>query len=359
LAQRACLAIGLRESLSTFAPTEHHEHTRAVTDHDAAHARGALNRAPVFCFGSGLDRERANEADSVCSDVAQERMTFRVQSYPDVSTFAERARPYLLNDEACNNLQLGLIQRAVDDASLAFDFAATVESASGQVLGVLTRTPGRSLIVSELPIEACGPTAAVLVDTLSHLTGVFGPSSAAGALAAELARRLEVTVIPHTRQGLLTLRTVNPPRQTIGSFKRAQPEHIPVILEWMLLFHEELPELGPPPPASSTENRLHAKQVFLWVDQNAQPVSMAIRVRESPRGGFIGYVYTPKSSRGLGFASNCVSHLSQATIDDGKDFCGLYVDLLNPISTRMYYNLGYSLIGESNELRLAARGEQC
>lgn len=114
--------------------------------------------------------------------------------------------------------------------------------------------------------------------------------------------------------------------------------------------------MGAPPPAALTERRVRATQVFLWFDQNSQPVSLAMQVRDSPHGGIIGYVYTPHDCRGLGYASNCVARTSQAILDDGKDFCGLYVDLANPISTRMYSNLGYHLIGESNEVRFAPLG---
>lgn len=285
-------------------------------------------------------------------------MTYRVQTYADIQTFAEHADPFLLKHEARNNLQLGLIRHALDDASFSFDFAATVESATGLVSGVLTRTPGRGIVLSELPPEAHETVASVLSTAIPDVSGVVGPACTAGCVASEIAKRLNVTVAPHMRHGILELRAVSHPRAVIGAFTGARAEHLPVVLEWTALFHEELPELGPPPPIGLTESRVRNKRVFLWLDGNSEPVSMAVRVRESPHGGFIGYVYTPSKHRGHGYASNCVSWTTQAILDEGKEFCGLYVDLMNPVSTRMYSGLGYNFVGESHELRFLPRTEQ-
>jgi uncharacterized protein len=186
---------------------------------------------------------------------------------------------------------------------------------------------------------------------MPDVIGVLGPAGTAGGVATEVAKRLNVTAVPHMRHGILELRAITAPRAAIGSFTAAQAEHLPIVLEWMTLFHAELPELGAPPPVGVTESRVHSKRVFLWLDGNSEPVSMAIRVRESPHGGFIGYVYTPSKHRGYAYASNCVSCTSQAILDEGKEFCGLFVDLMNPVSTGMYFGLGYRLAGESNELR--------
>ena len=61
--------------------------------------------------------------------------------------------------------------------------------------------------------------------------------------------------------------------------------------------------------------------------------------------------------RGRGYASGCVAALSQAMLDRGKRFCALYTDLSNPISNKIYQNVGYRPIvdcsmvsfGESKE----------
>jgi hypothetical protein len=280
-------------------------------------------------------------------------MSFRLQTYTDVRSFAEKAFPHLLSDEPRNNLQIGLLRHGLTDSTFAFDYLATAESPTGQVVGALTRTPGRSLIISALPHLAHNAVIDAIPAALPDLIGLLGPPDTLAALAPAVAQRLAAKVVPHTRLGMLTLQSVTPPKVVPGRFETAQHEHLPVVLNWMSLFHEELPEIGAPPPAASTEQRLHDGLVFLWLDQDSRPVSMAIRVRDSPHGGIIGYVYTPRGCRGLGFASNCVARTSQAILDGGKDFCGLFVDLTNPVSTRMYANLGYTLVAESHEVRFA------
>ncbi len=78
----------------------------------------------------------------------------------------------------------------------------------------------------------------------------------------------------------------------------------------------------------------------------------------TPNGCAINLVYTPPPLRLLGYASNCVATLSQKMLDDGKSFCTLYTDLSNPTSNKIYRQVGYRLIAESQQIwfDLADRG---
>ena len=80
-------------------------------------------------------------------------------------------------------------------------------------------------------------------------------------------------------------------------------------------------------------------RLFLWEDQGT--VSMAAGMSETPNGIRVGFVYTPPEARRHGYASACVSALSQHYLDHGRQFCFLYTDLANPTSNAIYQRIGY------------------
>lgn len=62
---------------------------------------------------------------------------------------------------------------------------------------------------------------------------------------------------------------------------------------------------------------------------------------ETPNGVRVGLVYTPAELRRRGYATSCVSRLTQLLLDSGKKYCCLYADLANPASNRIYEKVGY------------------
>ena len=70
-------------------------------------------------------------------------------------------------------------------------------------------------------------------------------------------------------------------------------------------------------------------------------LSKANEAALQPRGARIGPVYTPPEARGKGYASACVGGLAQRLLDDGKTSCGIFADLANPASNRVYQRLGF------------------
>ena len=73
---------------------------------------------------------------------------------------------------------------------------------------------------------------------------------------------------------------------------------------------------------------------------------MAAAVETTPNGTRVGYVYTPPSFRGRGYASATVASLSQQLLDGRRRFCFLYTDLANPTSNAIYQRIGYQPVAE-------------
>ena len=66
----------------------------------------------------------------------------------------------------------------------------------------------------------------------------------------------------------------------------------------------------------------------------------------TPNGIRIGAVYTPPDLRRQGFASAVTASLSQHLLDQGRKFCFLFTDLLNPTSNKIYQQVGYRPVSD-------------
>jgi predicted GNAT family acetyltransferase len=84
-------------------------------------------------------------------------------------------------------------------------------------------------------------------------------------------------------------------------------------------------------------------------------VSLAGFGGSTPNGVRIGPVYTPPESRGHGYATSLVAHVSARLLERGRRFCFLYTDLANPTSNAIYERIGYERVCESDEIGFKPR----
>lgn len=85
------------------------------------------------------------------------------------------------------------------------------------------------------------------------------------------------------------------------------------------------------------------KKVYMLLDNNI-PVTIVRKSGKTPNGNLVDLVYTPPSLRKKGFATESVAHLSKLLLDEGNKFCFLFTDLINPISNSIYQKIGYKPI---------------
>jgi predicted GNAT family acetyltransferase len=79
---------------------------------------------------------------------------------------------------------------------------------------------------------------------------------------------------------------------------------------------------------------------------------MAVITRKLPHGTAIAYVYTPEEYRGKGYAAANMYYLSKKLLEQGGEFCTLFVDKKNPLSNRAYEKVGYKILEDSYEYRI-------
>ena len=152
-------------------------------------------------------------------------------------------------------------------------------------------------------------------------------------------------------QGIYALERVRSVPPVPGRARSATRDDLPLLLDWMVAFGEEVLEEDDPGRAEAREGIEHRLAsanggIDLWEDEG-EVVSLSGWGGPTPNGIRIGPVYTPPERRGRGYATALVAEQSQALLDGGRRFCFLYTDLANPTSNAIYERIGYVKVAES------------
>lgn len=263
---------------------------------------------------------------------------YRCIRHASAHDFMARAESWLVRNEAENNLILSvatqLLQAPKGDA-----YFATIER-DGQVEGCAFRTPPYKLGVTRMPLAAVDAFVENVVEMFEHTPGVLGPAEVARAVAERIAQRQGGNVREGMAQRIYELREVIAPAQLPpGKMRLAQPADADIIADWLNEFTVET-DHGPGDVRTYTAAHIANKSVFFWDD--AGPKTTALWAGQTPHGVRVGFVYTPKSFRGRGYASAVTAAASQRALENGAQFCCLFTDLGNPTSNAIYQKIGYS-----------------
>jgi ribosomal protein S18 acetylase RimI-like enzyme len=280
-----------------------------------------------------------------------------VQSFASAERFLESTRLELELNEAGNSLMLGLSGRLIDHPE-QFQVAPclkTVSDDQGLVLAALM-TPPHNLVVYGHRGD-CRQAAAVLVRSLGRggwdVPGVFGPGEAAAAVAEAWAEATGAQYTLAGRQWAYELREVMVPVPGQGRLRPATAEDLELVTAWHYAFHHEISRrIARGQAQRAAEARVQAGDVFLWED--GQAVSTAMKNRPTGRGISVSLVYTPPELRGRGYARACVGELSRMLLGAGWEYCGLYANAANPIANHVYRRIGYRPVCDYEEYRFEA-----
>ncbi|MDQ3693804.1 MAG: GNAT family N-acetyltransferase [Chloroflexota bacterium] len=269
-------------------------------------------------------------------------------TYDSVTAFRDRIQPFLMRQEAANNLMLGLIHTLIV-APQHFDAApylATVDR-DGEVAAACLRTPPHNLILSttEYP-EAIEPLATFLHDASVVLPGVTGPTALSTAFADHWQRLAGGRVERLRALRIFALHQVRPVPGVAGSLREATHHDRALLIAWVTAFsHEAVTATDPGRIAHAVDGRLESEDGGFWLWEVAgEPVSLVGAIGPTPTGIRIGPVYTPPEQRRHGYASAATAAVSQHLLDAGRAFCFLYADLANSTANRIYQVIGYESV---------------
>jgi predicted GNAT family acetyltransferase len=268
----------------------------------------------------------------------------------DARAFLEAAGPLLLADEPRNNLILGILATLLERPDrFAEKRFWVVTGDAGEPLAAAMQTPPYNLLLGG---STAGPALEELAEGIdADLPGVVGAHPEVDEFVQLWTRSHEVEPRVLRDQGVYALERVQPVPPAAGRSRSAGHEDLPLLLDWMVAFGEEVLEENDPGRAEArdaVEHRLGSQDggFELWED-GGEVVSLSGWGGPTPNGIRIGPVYTPPEQRGRGYATALVAEQSQKLLDAGRRFCFLYTDLANPTSNAIYERIGYVKIAES------------
>ena len=275
-----------------------------------------------------------------------------VTTYRSVDDFLDRTQDILVTNEAANGMMLGacLRLRKIADKIESDPYFVAVEDGQGLVLAAL-KAPSRKIIVYGHRGDCADAPLTVVRDLVRRkrgVPGVLGQTGVASAFAlgwTELSGS-DADEIVRRRVYQFTdgVRIKMPP----GNLRAATEKDIELLTRWVDAYHRDLRGLVDPLLAHGIARALVAERdAFFW--ENGEPVSMAAKVRPTPNGVSVSYVYTPPLFRGRGYATACLGSLSRALLKLGWKFCVAHSSSNNSVYQRVLERVGYSVVSELSE----------
>ena len=281
-----------------------------------------------------------------------------VVRYATPRAFLDAVEPFLLRDEACHNLLLGIPARLAARGGGASVGAGVYLAAAldrDAVTAAAMMTPPFWPVLSQTTHP--GAVAALAADIAGlhpAPSGVGGPEPVAAEFVA-LWRQLtgdECRRVLHER--IHRLETVRPLPPVTGRLRQAGDADRALLLDWLRAFGAEAfgEDSRRPVDAETVLNtRLGSpgEGFVLWDDHG--PRCVAGYGGATRHGIRIGPVYTPPEHRDRGYGTACVAELSRQLLERGRRFCMLFTDLANPTSNRIYQRIGYEPVCDVDEYR--------
>ena len=279
--------------------------------------------------------------------------------------FLQQAHGYLAGHPVVENVVATTAERAVredaEDVVRPPDrpwWFCVVRDSERQIAGVAMRTapaPEYAVWVGGLPADAADALADRLIDRGEAVSVITGAQPPARVLADRMADAGAGRVAIRQRTRLFELRRLLPPTGVSGTLRPATPDDRDLVHRWREVFLTEAEEQAGRPISpfrakdpEDTVRRIHDHQFWLWED-GGQVVHLT---GASPPGAGVARiapVYTPKPSRGNGYAMAAVAAVSQILLDQGLRVC-LFTDQANPVSNRIYQRIGYRPVLDMEQL---------
>ncbi len=283
-----------------------------------------------------------------------------IQRYPTAAAFREATLPFLVAQEAENNLILGVSTAALNGEYEGELYFATVTDAGGAVLLAAMRTPPHNLLLSTLAAGTDDNAALRLVmdDVLDiygeDLPGVNGSTSLARAFAGIWAARTDCESSVAMSQRIYKLTTLTVP-DTPGHLRAAAEADRPLLMKWVKAFYAEALSDDEHEQTkiyvANVLNPKHSRELFLW-EVDGEVVSMAGFTGATPNGMRVGPVYTPPEHRRRGYGAAVTAGVTRVLLNErGRSMTFLYTDLSNPTSNKIYQQIGYRPVLDVDMLR--------
>lgn len=276
--------------------------------------------------------------------------------YTDATDFIEDTFCHLLKQEAENNLLIANAIR-IRDTVVEGHVMATIKDDQNHVLISALMTPPFNLVLyatdHRYTLEALTLLAKNLYETVERLPGAIGEKTLATDFSRIYCTFTNQNFQTKLGMNVYSLTKVKEVSKPSGRLRPATKEDLFYLPYWHRSFATEcgLDTSSFDESVTKLTRSVEAQTLYIWED--GHPVSMAAAGRKLLNGISVSLVYTPPHFRGHHYASSCVSELSQKFLDEGYHFVCLFADVHNPISNKIYTQMGYEYICDYEQINFA------
>ncbi|WP_026677618.1 GNAT family N-acetyltransferase [Fictibacillus gelatini] len=270
-----------------------------------------------------------------------------LKRYRNIPSFKKEVLSFLMRHEGENSLIIGVLNSLEEDSEPAFMAAVKKDGDLGLV--ILQTHPCQIILSKPVTFtpDEISELATCLAREYPESPGFIGETRFTTELAKDFSRIVNKQTTVHMKQRIYVLHEVKKKASGKGKLEQAALEDWPLLKEWGYCFAQEVNE-----PSSKEEMEQKTKEfiekgrLYVW-KIDGRPVSMACSSRPTENNITVSYVYTPEAERKKGYASDCVSALTQLLLDRGYQTTSLYTDLSNPTSNKIYIEIGYEPVMDS------------
>lgn len=281
-----------------------------------------------------------------------------VKVYDNADLFLEENEAVLLEHETISQLVLYnayQIQGKVSDIKGLLGVVMDED----EIILYFSHIPSRNMAIyinddSKDLSEAAILLADYIADNHIHIDGIYGRKEVCEAFIEQYRKNVKSTFAQGMIMDIMEIREVNDIKEDLGKTRLAIPDEAKFITEWFIQFQiEALAKVIDYESALiKISNLIDNNKLYVFEDDHEVVVSMAAASRQLVNGVAINYVYTPEEYRGKGYAASNIYNISKKYLDEGNQYCTLFVDKKNMLSKRAYQKVGYEVIDEIYEHKL-------
>ena len=275
--------------------------------------------------------------------VERKALQLKLVTYEDAERFLNRCTSWLLERVDIHNTLYSsalLIARESPVFTGPYWFGV-IEDDNGDIVACGSHNLPNGVDISETPESMLDAVHRSIVDAVGVPHRIMAPQIAAAGLAERCSDTGNVS--RHFQARWHTYRLDNviwPAKDVPGRLRKGREEEEDLIAKWGRAYGEEDP--APVDVSNFMLQKRSDGDLYVWDNNGARTIlTLSGRVGKGIR---ISAVYTPPEFRRRGYASAGVAELSQAELNNGREFVVLNVTDGNP-AARLYQRLGYRLIG--------------
>ena len=277
-----------------------------------------------------------------------------VKEYDRAHKFLEDYEAVLVEREAVSQMILYNAYQSRNNNVIAKGIFGAITAEEKAILLFCNIEP-HNLVVYVAHQENAVAAAVFLADHFgnSHITihGIHARNDICQSFMEHYKKHISCTFAEKLGMDIMEIRKVNDIKPVEGNQRLATPEDLKLIADWMIEFQIEAftSELDYEAALKKAQKYIEEDRIYLYENNDHQVVSMAVAARKLLHGMAITYVFTPEEYRGKGYAAANMYYLSRELLDQGYEFCTLYVDKKNVLSNRAYEKVGYVILEDVYE----------